>query len=216
MPMTPSLSPRLLDRLEHDGYLVFDGCSMRDSHNLALSLGAVSTSWELLTPKSKLASRRNSLSGVHGYDQFPWHSDGAVGRNPPDYIVLWSEQATVVEPTEILNLRCEPSLSQIIPLLARTVLLAKSPGRYGRYLPALLREGEATRIRWDERSCPPVWSGTASKVSELIASADPTGQIDWRPGRCAVIDNRTTLHRRPSIRNRSRRLHRLYISRRSS
>ncbi len=141
-------------------------------------------------------------SAQYGLDAFPWHSDGAVARRPPQFMVLRPVQMSGPTVTELLD----PSADLRRRLRRVTLLVQRSTGRRS-YFPALTKTPTGDeRLRWDPRA---KVRGDESVVAEIAASG-PTGTISWEIGRFAVINNHRLLHRRPSA-TVGRRLLRTYI-----
>ncbi len=173
----------------------------------ATAQGLISRLGEEDEPQELLArvasdSRPGTHSAQYGLDAFPWHSDGALARCPPHFIVLRPVQLSRPTGTELLDLS-----EDLRRRLRRvTLLVQRSTGRRS-YFPALLRTPAGTeRLRWDARA---KVRGDAGIAAE-IASLNPTAVIPWEIGRVAVIDNHRLLHRRPPV-SLGRRLSRTYI-----
>lgn len=134
--------------------------------------------------------RRGTFSAIHGLNEFPWHTDGAIADRPPRFILLHSEGASST-PTELLRITSD---SPYLAALSGAVLYT----RYfqPRYLRAAERVGGSIRVRWD----PDKLSLASPSTTGLPdAHAAPDAQIDWLPGCVALIDNWRCLHRRPKV-----------------
>ena len=199
-------SDQVRRQLTSRGFAIIAGVSMDAIEALGAELGQVRSGWEILVPQDADNARENSLSSRYGRNAFPWHSDGAIARRPPRYLLMYSRMTEPVEPTEILSLTEDPRTLQA---MARTVLLIKR-GSSKRYASALERRSGGFLARWDTRSAPPLRSVNAGIASSLIEESPPTGRVDWRYKAGVVIDNHRCLHRRPAIANSSRTLYRMY------
>src|SRR5438876_672320 len=71
------------------------GASLSDVQRIASSLGPVT--WDprhpepvrFIHPQERLDATPNSLSSRHGTGMFPFHTDAAHWRHPPDYLLLY-------------------------------------------------------------------------------------------------------------------------------
>jgi alpha-ketoglutarate-dependent taurine dioxygenase len=199
-----------LHNLEQYGYFVLTDISRTKLDSIGRMLGSGSSLWHEIQARNRDDARRRSLSGIHGRDAFPWHSDGAIALEPPRYILMYCDSQHFDEPTEVLSLRHE-SMAQLVRSMARTVLLVENSRSELRYTTALKRLRSGMVARWDTRVCHPRASRPARETVAALAAAEPTGSITWAPGTGAVIDNFAALHRRPCVRSALRTLHRKYI-----
>lgn len=197
--------------LDSTGVAVLNDCDLEQLEVLARSYGEVRSPWKKLVPQDARTADSWSLSGMFGLGAFPWHTDGAVSPRSPSVVLLYCLLAApAVEPTHLLSLE-SPDSYRLVNALAPIVLEAKDRGGRVRYFPALQRTGRLF-ARWDSRTCRTIpWSkGVAAQ--ELLDHAAPTSVVYWTTGKAVFIDNRTTLHRRPSVKKLgSRELARLYI-----
>lgn len=145
---------------------------------------------DVLRPRKTQEGRRGTFSAMHGLNEFPWHTDGAIADDPPRFVLLHSPKASST-PTELLRITSDSSYLQA---LRRAVLYV----RYGRprYLRAVERVAGTTRVRWD----PDKLSVASPQIAGLPdASTAPDAKIDWRTDSVALIDNWQCLHRRPKV-----------------
>lgn len=176
---------RLLHELNEGGYCTLD-------HNM---LEVVLPRLGLTTPPETLSPRAAdgswSLSGVYGFGEFPWHTDGAIADLPPRWFSLAALSVSGRTCTELLD-----PLDETLRMLGRTVLRAVSREGVVSYKPAVLPlPGGRRQLRWDPRSCPPVQEAVTPQVEALRA----TDRIEWRPGLAVIVDNHRLLHRRPAV-----------------
>lgn len=173
------------DALEQEGFAVVDG------HD---EVEAISKSLGRSSPVEVLSARASgsgwSHSDAYGYQQFPWHTDGAVSLDPPRWLVLTAIAVPKDARTDVLR----PGHALMKKMRSATLQVRDRRGAV-RYLPAVVREAHGHRLRWDPRIALP----TRSALLEDVENTAATGRISWTPGRSAIIDNHQTLHRRPSV-----------------
>lgn len=169
--------------------------------------------WHISAPTDLWAATPSSasswtLTDRFGRGVFPWHTDGAIARRPPRFIVLQNLTESRV-PTEIAAVP-----AHVQDQLGCVVLRARDYRGRSRLLSAIERYPDHDLLRWDARSCS-VAAGPAS-VAAAIASLTATAQADWTSPTTVVIDNWKVLHRRPAVPCTDiRGLRRWYIERRS-
>lgn len=172
------------------------------------TLGLIKSGWHDIYALQQHEARPNTLSAIHGYSAFPWHTDGAVAPIPPHYMVLAADDASATE-TQLIDVKAHVELRRV---LGATVL----GGRYGRrtrYLRGAHVGPSGIRFRWDSRFSSPT---TTDHVENALARVpqDRICAVHWTPGRALVVDNWRMLHRRSHLAaddNGVRRLRRLYI-----
>ncbi len=186
-------------RLRAHGWVVVDDETM--ARALISVLGEEEKAQEL-SARAASDSPPGTHSAQYGLGAFPWHTDGAIARRPPQYVLLRPVQLSGPTVTELLD----PPVDMRRRLRRVTLLVQRSTGRRS-YLPALMSAPTGyERLRWDPRA---KVRGDESVVAE-IAAMGPTATIHWEIGRLAVINNHRLLHRRPSA-TLGRRLFRTYI-----
>ena len=186
--------------LEREGWILLERSSAKE---VAARLGRPSISTRL-QPKATSEADPWSHSGVYGFGQFPWHTDGALSSSPPRWLLLRAIELSGPTWTELLL----PD-SGIHASLRRTTLRATDREGGVRYLPAVvvLPDG-GTRLRWDPRICKPQ---RGLKIEDVELQA-PTVRVEWKPERLLVIDNFRALHRRPAVQGQTARiLERTYV-----
>jgi hypothetical protein len=163
---------------------------------------------EDLYPRDGADGDRSSLSAAYGLGEFPWHTDGAVSRRPPEFVILQNPTPSDI-PTELTGV--PPDL---VEQLARVSLLVRDRVGRHRRLSAVDRLDGRYRLRWDSRSC--TASTPDGDLSNRLNLLSTEVSINWRTARTLVINNWLMLHRRPPIgSDRSRHLRRWYVDRAS-
>lgn len=158
---------------------------------LAARLGSAEVRRQVLRPTVAVDARKGTHSASVGLGTFPWHTDGAIALNPPQWMVLRCIEATRPTSTQI----CSPSDDLKQALRRLTLLIRQESGRNA-YLPAFVSSGPNTwKLRWDPRATP-VGPDSARAAVE---GAHPTGEVAWQPGRILILDNHRVMHRRPSV-----------------
>jgi alpha-ketoglutarate-dependent taurine dioxygenase len=170
--------------LQDEGIVVLDEAVER-VEEFVRALGRQSAPQRL---RPREADGTNSHSGRVGLGCFPWHTDGALAVNPPDFLVLRNVGGPSPVPTEVLR----PSGS-LLGNLERVVLTVRhQTGRVERFV-AALPSGGSMLVRWDPR----VAESSVPEVLEVVESTPSTQSICWLPGRTVILNNRRLLHRRP-------------------
>lgn len=206
-----SLGDGVRDQLEAQGYALL-GCL--DASEVIARMpwvtGRVGEA-EILAPTVSSHARAGSLSAIYGMGAFPWHTDGAIAADPPQYVVL-SLVVAADDParTDILNLNDQKAASLKALLRRSSLELVNSRGQK-RHLPAFAMSPKGTPLfRWDPRAKPV--GRAASEIPHHLEWLAPTASIDWLPGQFLVIDNYRSMHRRNAVHERGgRRLLRFYI-----
>jgi hypothetical protein len=182
-----------------DGFAVLDG---RDSEEAALRLvdGRIGLS-ELLIPRAK--GEGWSLSDRFGMSAFPWHTDGAVSRRPPRWVMLTAESDAEGTGTDLLR----PS-AQLLQSMRRSVLSICDPNGRKRVSLACTGTGSEQRVVWDPR----IAVSSDPALANAIHSTESTATVNWRAHRTLVLDNWRLLHRRPDVKGHiTRTLRRTYV-----
>lgn len=197
-----------------DEYVVRLLSSLNDRHyalcepdvpvrELALALGRPSLP-EQIEPRQASQARKGSLSAEYGLEAFPWHTDGAMARCPPRWVMLHARSVSAQTSTELLHLSPD-----MVRAFRRTVLRCIAGGRSTRYLPAYVPTAQGCfYVRWDPSKCHP----TTTDLAQLIDEAEATKHIQWIEGQTLIINNGRVLHRRPPVASADRRvIERTYI-----
>lgn len=192
-----------LDRLR---YLVVEGDD-DTVEGVARRLGRIGR-WQRVKPQPPDKARPRTFSATFGFETFPWHTDGAIARVPPHFVVLRTHSANST-PTELLDPELHPNLSRA---LRSTVLRVRDRRSRVRYECGYVGGGGAGRYRWDPVHCSPI-TGTTPRV--LVEEClQPDYVVKWEAGMSVIFDNWRLLHRRARLteadRN-TRSLDRLYI-----
>lgn len=176
---------------------------MSDPDALLGRLG-YSGSWQTLIPHTQESARPGTQSAKYGLGAFPWHTDGAIAKNPPRLIALHAHSHSDTA-TEVLDLLTHDGLCRG---LQHMVLRTQSLTGPSRYVSAAERVGGVQRFRWDPDKlviCRPY-------TDPGIATLEPSAIIDWRAGELLIVDNWRCLHRRQAARtDETRALRRMYI-----
>lgn len=203
-----------IENLNEYGFALIVDSTVPKLNSIALELGSGASPWHTIAARNQTEARPLSLSSIYGRAAFPWHTDGAIAREVPRYIIMYCDESELVEPTEILSLKAEAA-AELRNSMARTTLVVSDTHHGKWYTSALSRATNSSEFmaRWDMRTCRPAGSRHSRRVAAALATAEPTGSINWLPGVAALIDNYETLHRRPAVCSPSRVLNRRYIFR---
>lgn len=168
------------------------------SLKIALSLGqprACRTGGQLidyLVPKSKAIAHVHSLSAQYGFNEFPWHTDGAHWSVPPRYLLMACLEAdrnsahTFVSQGQDFGLQSSA---------ARVGLFHIKNGAHSFY--ATARDMHNRFYRYDPGCMKPLTEEAITVAEEVAhAAAGSQQRISWDPGKILLIDNWRCLHRR--------------------
>lgn len=167
-------------------------------------LGRLGSS-QSLRPMSRDSAKAHTLSGEHGLDAFPWHTDGAVAPYPPRFVALlaYAKSSTA---TEIVDLESHEGAASA---MLRLVLATKADtGRRPRYFSAVEVVNGRRRFRWDPDKLEVCHPGADPGLVDLL----PDSAIGWGNGELIILDNWRCLHRRQAVGDpESRELQRTYV-----
>ncbi|WP_073877551.1 TauD/TfdA family dioxygenase [Streptomyces sp. CB00316] len=164
---------------------------------------------DVLTPKREQDARPSTISSHYGLGQFPWHSDGAVDKDPPRYILMRADTvAADSATTDILDLR---SLGEGKTLKKYSRLSLLVNARNFSYLaPFVMRRNGVICAKWDPLRTTPTGKIAEEFLSDVPA-APPTAVHHWHPGDVLIIDNWRCLHRRSAATVGQRVIHRIVV-----
>ena len=181
--------------LEGLGAAARDGFYVLDDHLTSDDLVEPTPDYRLSAPVDLWAAASQaspwSLTGRYGRGAFPWHTDGAIARRPPRFVVLQNITVSAV-PTELATVS-----SEVLGRLASVALRARDRYGHTRLLSAVERTVGGSLMRWDPRACP-VAAGPRG-VESLMAELPTEFEVGWDHRRTMIIDNWRVLHRRPHV-----------------
>jgi hypothetical protein len=148
----------------------------------------------VLKPRARSDGRKQSLTALHGTDEFPLHTDGAHMHRAPDYILL--EQATASScRTKTLLHRHNPSeLSETLMTDLDQGVFVAANGRASFLLHA---RDKAGRVRFDPGCMRPLDDRARRVESHFQEMAATAVEYPWSGSQqLLVIDNTAVLHGR--------------------
>lgn len=169
---------------------------------LAYSLGRPissrvnSTIIDHLVPTESSDAHPQSLSANFGIGNFPFHTDGAYFKIPPRFIIMrYLNGITNPTPTVVCD------LNQISTddkgFLKYCIWKVKS--RNNDFLSTILSD-EENYYRYDRCIMTPVLSKKQNEsYFESVIDELPKTEINWTINKVVIINNWTTLHTRPKI-----------------
>jgi TfdA family taurine catabolism dioxygenase TauD len=197
----PSRESRAVHAVEMKGIFIGDLFDVDSARRLLGRLAKFDVNSEaLLRPTARENSHSWTLSNEYGLGAFPWHSDGAVSRNPPRYLAMLAidvdPDATYTEMLDIVRNQ------ELVKRVKSQVLSVEFPSGQRRYVRASETRKGARLYRWDPRSC----QCQNMQLVDFIAALPATHRVNWTPGRVLVFDNWRFLHRRPGVEGLGKRL----------
>jgi hypothetical protein len=194
---------RLLLNLQADGFHYEEGVSLEDCLEIATSLGTPGGDFRspevvrFISPRPVEAAKANTLSSRHGLGGFPFHTDAAYWRRPPDLLMLCCvNPGSGRRPTLLIDPREWAMLRERRRVLCSEVW--KVTGRPPFLCTIGSADGEDIRLRFDEACMVPVTIGAHStrlEIGRLLRSSTPKA-IRWRVGGLLIVDNHRLLHAR--------------------
>ncbi|MEP3895691.1 MAG: TauD/TfdA family dioxygenase [Litorimonas sp.] len=167
---------------------------------------------EVLSPLDSTNAQTNSLSAVHGQDEFPYHVDGSHLASPSRYLLLFcSEAKGAIAPTHILHRRDLDLHADIVEAMRAGVFLVRN-GKRSFY--ASILSDAVSFMRWDA-GCMFPKDSRAMKAAEALlqpSTAMKKTTINWQAGALLIIDNWSVLHARGPIVDRTSRRELLRVS----
>lgn len=187
---------RFVPQLRREGLAITDSADISMTQDLLSKVADYESKFDKILSPRRRTDARNTLSDLHGFGAFPWHTDGAVAVTPPRYIALLGHCVDVhASPTELVDLT---AASQVDGLLkARLLRVRLASGQIRRLRCSEMRGGVRLR-RWDPRH----YFGDRQDMATTILTLEelqPTHSIEWLTGRLAILDNWRFLHRRPEV-----------------
>ena len=160
---------------------------------LTEELGSADLRYTFLKPRSDGIGQ--SLSGRHGFGEFPLHTDGAHLKEPPDYLILIapktrSTPTMVADPRDLLDLSSECVKQAVFSFRRRERVFN---------LHFLNSRKGSSFIRYNPDIMTP--KNSAARSIQCIMSELRTRafQLHWDKYALLVLDNRSMLHGRAQI-----------------
>jgi hypothetical protein len=153
-----------------------------------------------LVAKNDADSRQNTLSSRYGLHTFPPHTDGAIENLPPHYIMLISPNPRTVK-TYLYR------FSDVEAALGKAILnsaLFQVAGARKRFYSGIVVSGELPFYRYNPAIMHPINHDAALVSNYINQKLLPCLIIDWIDTRAAIINNRTILHSRGEIIEKTR------------
>jgi len=173
-----------------------------------------------LTPKYRSEAKPRSLSGLHGLDAFPFHSDCAHWKKPARYVLLRCARASSgCSGTQLLDSRALPLTPTDWTALEHAVWVVRG-GSTAFLAPIVERtypDAHDFRVRFD-RGCMKPAHPTFASAGVILERAAHTAvgiTVTWEPGLTVVIDNWRCLHGRDAASDldlQDRELERVLVS----
>ena len=214
---------KVLDAVKKNGWIeITEINTIKDAMNLAMQCGKIvphpcGKLIKKLSPKNKKNGIKNTLSWIHGYSEFPLHTDTAYWTVPVRFVLLTTYNSNSVETTILKTRKLIEKLDfQTINNMKKSIFLTKSP--YGSFYSSFeFKQDSESGFRFDA-SCMKPYNKYSEKFFEdfISATKDDTEYetINWTPGKVLIVDNWKVMHGRKSIKklsNRNRTLYRIYI-----
>lgn len=152
-----------------------------------------------LRPKSATEASPRSLSGLHGLDAFPFHTDAAHHALPPRFVLLRFASERASKCRTLIAVTPRRLSKKDREILEHDVWVVDG-GRGRRFLTSILTHPDGysrPMLRFDEGCMRPADKslGEARAVVFRILEGRRVA-LEWAPGLAVVIDNWRALHAR--------------------
>ena len=170
---------------------------------------------DMLTPKRSDDSQPGTLSFLHGFNAFPFHTETAHWRDPVDWVILrCTNPGSGNRPTLLIDGWNLGLTEDNITLLTQSLMVVKN-GAKSFLAPLVTRECERLTFRHDPGCIKPATKGDKASLDLLERSLMNSTQkhICWNSGLCLIFDNRRMLHSRAEsdTADPDRQLERIYV-----
>jgi hypothetical protein len=207
-----------LQRLQERGFCLLPRVAVAEFKPVAAGLGTPCATRrdgsiiDTLVPKQKVDAQPGTISSHHGLGQFPWHSDGAVDRDPPRFVLLRAEtvddQSATTDVLDLSSLRD----GQLFKTYSRLSCEVKTR-EYAYMAPFVTQRHGRSCAKWDPLRMRPL-GRCASDFLTDVTGAKPTERHRWTSGDLLIIDNWRCLHRRSEASTRPRVIQRIVVKNR--
>lgn len=190
-----------LDELLNKGFLRIRCPSRRDLEAIASRLGEVEKR-DILCARESRGSADNSLSGRHGLDALPAHTDGATQTVPPRWLLMRSLAASA---TATFLFDAEPVVSdpRYADALGRPWTVIPGGGRAPFYAPILQPAPGGWWVRFNEACMRPGPTAAGPTIRALLEGSRIEHR--WQTAEALIISNWRFLHSRARVRSGERR-----------
>lgn len=175
--------------------------------DLARSLGTITFDtrhpelYRRIHPQQIETATPNTLSSRYGLGSFPFHTDGAHWRYPPQYLFLYCENPGPGDrPTVLIDTQTWKIDSEFRRSLISDVW------KTGHHRPQLCTVGDefedALSIRYDSACMEPLGERARElheKIEQTIVDS-ASSSVNWSPGKLLIINNHRMLHARGAAR----------------
>lgn len=189
--------------LDQNGYVLVPNVQPIDLSSMCESLGSITVDrrnpqpFRHISPQQKESARKNTLSSRYGVGSFPFHTDAAHWRQPPNYLVLFcSEPGSGGRETHLIDTRMW-ELDDELRLSMRSSIWRI--GHREQWLGTLAAENDGElSVRYDTDCMSP--AGPKAErlkiyIQSLIDCSVPI-RIFWKENSLLVIKNSRMLHAR--------------------
>lgn len=203
-PYTPSPRPldvALTEARKHGWAVLERSISQVTQIDLLLNLGTIAATGvphrrggklvATLKPTPPEEAPARSLSATHGTGAFPFHTDGAYMKDPPEFVLLEAFGAPSSVPTTLIRYTSVQNMASVQDLTLGLFRVQEHGGRAS-YRPAL----EAGKFRFDAE-CMSAADPRSRRVAASIQKLAPDHEHVWdKVETTLVIHNHSVLHAR--------------------
>lgn len=191
------------NQISSTGYTVLDVDCLEDVIGFVARLGPITADarnpdpYRRIRPQTLDRANPNTLSSRYGTGRFPFHTDAAHWKVPPEYVILFCEASGSGErPTELIDTHRWVLTDQAQDEIVSGVW------KIGHWRPRLGSVGTKSNgrleIRYDDACMHPM-NARARKLRDLlheVVGKTTPEIVKWTRGKLLIIDNRRILHAR--------------------
>jgi len=198
----------LLGELRQKRYFALErtaGRRTRILRELLQELGSNNVRYTFLKPRSDGGGK--SLSGRHGFGEFPLHSDGAHLNEPPDYILLMAPRTRttptlVADPIDLIDVESECAKQAIFSV-------QRQGRRFNTHF--ISSKNGVSFLRYNSDTMIPKNSAALEIQKRMRKLRNRAFQLHWSKFALLVLDNRSMLHGRAQIKGTVSHMRRLEV-----
>ncbi|MCM4153536.1 hypothetical protein DHD05_18230 [Arenibacter sp. N53] len=168
-----------------------------------------------LKPKLESEALKGTFSNIHGYGDFPFHTDTAFYKKPARYILMHSVRPSICDTTVLSKIALWDLLTYSDKKNAERAIYLVNTNREKYYTSLIFRDNKIEGIKYDP-SCMLPFNKFAKDFDltfkEILTETSPNC-IKWTENKTLIIDNWKCLHGRKSVeKDCNRELKRIYIN----
>ncbi|WP_322894914.1 MULTISPECIES: hypothetical protein [unclassified Yoonia] len=152
-------------------------------------------------------SALKSLSGIHGFGEFPLHTDGAHLHHPPDFLVLMAPKVRttptlICDPQSVIDLNSEE---------AKQAVFSVKRQRRTYHVQFRVSKGGVSSIRYNPDIMIPKNIAAQDIQARMLELRKHAIKVQWEKFALLILDNRFMLHGRGQVSGTASYMRRLEV-----